>query len=153
MFFFPEPRRRNSDSGAPNDRLQTSAINIPSRTNSNSPRSYEPLTGSLPNGRSSHEPGSSMLREIGNNSGYLKSSKMGLKGELAGGPQSGRSSRSSSLASDRSPTGSIGSITGSIASTESRWVVPRLFYRVGKLKFCDGSYALQPKTLKFPEVC
>ena len=152
MFFLPEPRRRNSDSSAPNDRLQSSAMNIPSRTNSNSPRSYEPHTGSLPNGRSSHEPGSSML-PIGNNSGYLKSSKMGLKGELAGGPQSGRSSRSSSLASDRSPTGSIGSITGSIASTESRWVVPRLFYRVGKLKFCDGSYALQPKTLRFCRVC
>ena len=69
-----------------------------------------------------------MLRDIGNNGGYLKLGKTGLKGELAGVTQSGRSSRSSSLASDRSPTGSIGSIRGSIASTESRSVGPRLFY-------------------------
>jgi hypothetical protein len=90
-------------------------VNIPPRANSARP--YDQLTGSLPNGRSGHESNPTMLRDLGNNGGFLKLGKTGLKGELAGVPQSGRSSRSSSLASD---TGSIGSITGSIASTESR---------------------------------
>ena len=114
-----EPRRRNSDGNVSNERPHSLAVNIPPRANSASLRSYDQLTGSLPNGRGAHEPSPNMLQDIGNNGGFLKLSKTGPKGELAGVTQSGRSSRSSSLASDRSPTGSIGSITGSIASTES----------------------------------
>ena len=116
--FFAEPRRRNSDSNVSNEGPQTSAVNIPPRANSASHRPYDQLTGSLPNGRSSYESGPNMLRDLGNNGGFLKLDKTGLKNELVAAPQSCTSSRSSSL--DRSPTGSIGSITGSIASTESR---------------------------------
>ena len=106
-----------------NEGPQTSAVNIPPRANSASHRPYDQLTGSLPNGRSSYESGPNMLRDLGNNGGFLKLDKTGLKSELVAAPQSCTSSRSSSL--DRSPTGSIGSITGSIASTESRSVGSR----------------------------
>ncbi|XP_028404910.1 regulating synaptic membrane exocytosis protein 1-like isoform X2 [Dendronephthya gigantea] len=114
-----EPPRRNSDGNLSNDRSQSSAMNIPTRASNASHQPYDQLSTSLPNGRGSHEPRPNMLRDMENSSGYLKIGKPHLKGELAGGPLSGRSSRSSSLASDRSPTGSVGSITGSITSTES----------------------------------
>lgn len=73
-----------------------------------------------PNHRLVQEPGPAVFKDVGNNAGFIKSGKPGLKGELPGGLHSGRSSRSSSIASDRSPNGSVGSITGSITSIESR---------------------------------
>ena len=125
-FFSPKGNRRNSDSNIHNDRHQAPANNHPPRAASVTyQRNNRANAETVPNGRTAQEPGQPS-KDLANNTGFIKSSKTGLKGiEMPGGLgglPSGRSSRSSSMTSDRSPTGSVGSIAGSITSNESRWI-------------------------------